>query len=246
LLHELLPEARIAALVDPNSAESATQLSNVQDAARTICPPGSTESQLDDAFATLARERPDALVVVLLPSLPPSASELSSWRHAGLAIAVYLFEPAKYHGMLLVEVFYQMLKWGLGPELVDVYISYYLDRQTCHDLPDIKHSYSTLGWRLLNCIGFAATTVFLLLPPLLALEAQPGAAWDSATLRFVASGTTFFVARACVGRSICSQEGDSGDQSRSHAPTELSPASIIGKGTAANQLVWGNLRAGHP
>jgi hypothetical protein len=40
------------------------------------------------------------------------------------------------------------------------------------------------GWRLLNCFGFAATTVFLLLPPLLSLEAQPGSVWDSAKLRF--------------------------------------------------------------
>jgi hypothetical protein len=79
----------------------------------------------------------------------------------GLAIAVHLFGPAKYQMMPLVEVFSQMHMWGWGPALVCVYISYYLDRQIWDDLPDIKHSYSTVGWRLLNCIGFAALTMFL-------------------------------------------------------------------------------------
>jgi hypothetical protein len=120
----------------------------------------------------------------------------------GLAIAVHLFGPQKFQTMTLMGVYYDMLKWGFGPALVAVYISYYLDRQTCHDLPDINHSRSTLGWRLLNCFGFAAFTVFLLLPPLLALEAQPGAAWDTAKLRFVASGTTFFIA---LGLALAAQ-----------------------------------------
>jgi predicted cobalt transporter CbtA len=61
------------------------------------------------------------------------------------------------------------------------------------DLPNINHSPSTTGWRLLNCFGFAAVTVFLLLPPLL-LPAQPGAVWDSFKLHLLASGTTFSVA----------------------------------------------------
>src|SRR5262249_54645308 len=86
------------------------------------------------------------------------------------------------------------LKWGIGPALIGVYISYYLDRQTCPDLPNINPSYSTVGWRLLNCFGFAAITLFLLLPPLLALKAEPDAAWDTSKLRFVATGTMFFIA----------------------------------------------------
>jgi len=61
-------------------------------------------------------------------------------------------------------------------------------------LPNINHSYSTIGWRLLNCFGFAAITLFLLLPPLLALKAEPDAAWDTSKLRFVATGTMFFIA----------------------------------------------------
>jgi len=44
----------------------------------------------------------------------------------------------------------------LAPALVAVYISYYLDRQTARDPPDIDHSRGTFGWRLVNCFGFAA------------------------------------------------------------------------------------------
>jgi putative ABC transport system substrate-binding protein len=73
LLHELLPQARkIAALVDPNAPESESQLSNVQEAARTLNQEiwilqASTENQLDECFAALARQRPDALLVVPTP-----------------------------------------------------------------------------------------------------------------------------------------------------------------------------------
>ncbi len=73
LLHELVPHARkIAALVDPNSLESETQLLNVQEAARTLnreieIVQASTESQLGDGFASLARQKPDALLVVPTP-----------------------------------------------------------------------------------------------------------------------------------------------------------------------------------
>jgi hypothetical protein len=113
---------------------------------------------------------------------------------SGLTIAVHIFGPEKFSSMPLDQLYYDMLKWGLGPALVSVYISYYLDRQTCTDLPDIEHSPATFGWRLLNCFGFAAVTVFLLLPPLLSLTAQPGAAWDSTKLRFIATVTTFCMA----------------------------------------------------
>jgi hypothetical protein len=104
--------------------------------------------------------------------------------------------------MPLLAVFYEMLQWGFGPALVAVYISYYLDRQTCHDLPDINQSRETIGWRLLNCIGFAALTLFLMLPPLLAIEAQPNIAWDVSKLRFVSSGTVFLIA---LGLAIAAQ-----------------------------------------
>jgi putative tryptophan/tyrosine transport system substrate-binding protein len=70
LLHELFPQARqIAALVDPMSADSETQLRNVQEGARTLgreiqILQASTERQIDDGFAALGRQRPDALLVV--------------------------------------------------------------------------------------------------------------------------------------------------------------------------------------
>jgi hypothetical protein len=83
---------------------------------------------------------------------------------------------------------------GLGPALVAVYASYYLDRQTFQDLPNIDHSSATLVWRLTNCFGFAGANVFLVLPQLVSLTAQPNAIWDSAKLRFVATGCTFSVA----------------------------------------------------
>jgi hypothetical protein len=120
----------------------------------------------------------------------------------GLTIAAHVFGAEKFQTMPLLELFRQTLQWGLGPALVAVYISYYLDRQTCYDLPDINHSSATVGWRLLNCIGFAAITLFLMIPPLLMLEAQPGAVWDIAKLRFVASGTVFFIA---LGLALAAQ-----------------------------------------
>jgi hypothetical protein len=120
----------------------------------------------------------------------------------GLALAVQSYGPARFHDMTLLQVYYNVVLWGLGPALVAVYISYYLDRQTCDDLPDINHSYSTIAWRLLNCIGFAAITVFMLLPRLMAMQAEPNAAWDNDKLRFVAAGTTFFVA---LGLALAAQ-----------------------------------------
>jgi putative ABC transport system substrate-binding protein len=73
LLHELLPQATvISAFVDPNAPDAATQLRNLQDAARTLGQQihvlqASTEIELDNGFVTLARQRPDALVIVPTP-----------------------------------------------------------------------------------------------------------------------------------------------------------------------------------
>lgn len=120
----------------------------------------------------------------------------------GLTIAVYLFGPANYNVMTFVQIFYEMLQWGFGPALVAVYISYYLDRQTCHDLPDIDHSSATVGRRLLNCFGFAAISLFLMLPPLLAIKVPAGETWDVDKLRFVSSGTVFLLA---LGLAIAAQ-----------------------------------------
>jgi hypothetical protein len=113
---------------------------------------------------------------------------------AGLTIAAHFFAPSQIAEEPPYLLYCNMLKWGPGPALVCIYVSYYLDRQTYADLPDIVHSYRTLGWRLVNCFGLAATTLVLLLPQLLALRASPeAAAWDEYKLRFVASGATFCV-----------------------------------------------------
>jgi putative tryptophan/tyrosine transport system substrate-binding protein len=61
----------IAALADPNTADSTIQSGNLQDAARTLgreihILEASTELQIDDCFSTLARRRPDALVVMAI------------------------------------------------------------------------------------------------------------------------------------------------------------------------------------
>jgi hypothetical protein len=121
---------------------------------------------------------------------------------AGLTIAAHVFAPASIANQPLYLLYGNMLKWGLGPALVCVYISYYLDRQTYADLPNIVHSLSTLGWRLVNCFGFAAMTPFVLLPPLLALQQAPDTDWNAYKVRFVASGATFFVA---LGLALAAQ-----------------------------------------
>jgi hypothetical protein len=121
---------------------------------------------------------------------------------AGLTIAAHFFAPSQIANQPLHLLYCNLLKWGLGPALVCVYISYYLDRQTYADLPNIVHSFSTLGWRLVNCFAFAATNLFLLLPPLLELPVTPESEWNEYKVRFVASGATFCVA---LGLALAAQ-----------------------------------------
>jgi ABC-type uncharacterized transport system substrate-binding protein len=69
LLHDLLPKAvRVAVLVNPANAASASALRAVQEAAPSIglqikILNASTIGEIDAVFATLARERPDALFI---------------------------------------------------------------------------------------------------------------------------------------------------------------------------------------
>ena len=70
LLHELVPKAvRVAALLNPTNATNAeTTLEHVQEAARVIglqlrVLHASTSREIDAAFATFGRERPDALFI---------------------------------------------------------------------------------------------------------------------------------------------------------------------------------------
>jgi putative tryptophan/tyrosine transport system substrate-binding protein len=69
LLHELVPKAvRFAVLLNPGNANAEPNLRDVQEAAQIIglqihVLNASTSGEIDAAFATLARERPDALFV---------------------------------------------------------------------------------------------------------------------------------------------------------------------------------------
>jgi hypothetical protein len=108
-------------------------------------------------------------------------------------LAKYVQPLEPYASMQPLAVFYEMLVWGLGPALISVYISYYLDRQTSSDLPNIDHSLSSVGWRLVNSFGFGAVTILILLPSLLSIPRTPAIAWEPEKLRFVATGTTFLL-----------------------------------------------------
>jgi len=120
-----------------------------------------------------------------------------------LAILAKYVQPIEpYASMQPVALFFQMLVWGLGPALISVYISYYLDRQTASDLPSIDHSLSTVGWRLFNSFAFGAGTVLLLLPSLLTIPETPAVKWPAPKLQFVSTGTTFLLS---VGLALAAQ-----------------------------------------
>jgi hypothetical protein len=108
-------------------------------------------------------------------------------------LAKYLHPVEPYRSMPPLELFYQMLVWGLGPALISVYITYYLDRQTSSDMAKIDHSLSTVGWRLVNSFCFGAGTVLLLLPSLLTIPPVDVVPWPAEKLRFVSTGATFLL-----------------------------------------------------
>jgi ABC-type uncharacterized transport system substrate-binding protein len=68
LLHELTPSYRVSVLVNPNFPGAAFQLRDVQEAASALGHPvhvlnASTSSEIDAAFATIAQQRTNALLV---------------------------------------------------------------------------------------------------------------------------------------------------------------------------------------
>jgi putative ABC transport system substrate-binding protein len=75
LLHQLLPRATaVAALVNPNFPDTADQLSDLQDAARTLGLTlrvfnAATESEIESAFAAIVQQRADALFPTADPFL---------------------------------------------------------------------------------------------------------------------------------------------------------------------------------
>jgi putative tryptophan/tyrosine transport system substrate-binding protein len=80
LLHELVPGAvKVAVLVDPASPPTKTTLRDVETAARAVRLPiqilnASSSREIDAAFATLARERPDAVSRTWLPIHQPTCA----------------------------------------------------------------------------------------------------------------------------------------------------------------------------
>jgi hypothetical protein len=121
---------------------------------------------------------------------------------AGLTLTACCFASHEITDKPIYVLYGDMLKWGIGPAAVSVYISYYLDRQTYADMPEIDHSAKTFVWRLLNCFAFATITLFVLLSPLLALKAGTNAVYSTSKLQFVASATTFCIA---LGLAIAAQ-----------------------------------------
>jgi putative tryptophan/tyrosine transport system substrate-binding protein len=103
LLHELVPAAtRVAVLVNPDNARGTEiTLKDVEPAARAMGLQiqvfnASTSSEIDGAFATLARERPDALFV--------GGDAFLDSRHVQLSLqAVRLALPAAYSGREYAE-----------------------------------------------------------------------------------------------------------------------------------------------
>ena len=109
----------------------------------------------------------------------------------GLTLATKLNGAASVAGQSYLQTFTHMLQWSVGPGLVAVCITYFTDRQLSSDLPNIDTS--IVVRRVVNSVVFAGFTIVLQLPPLLTLQAAPGAAWDSSKLRFVAVGATFVI-----------------------------------------------------
>jgi hypothetical protein len=111
----------------------------------------------------------------------------------GLAIMVKLYNVPRFEGMPFISIFGAELKWGVGPAIIAVFISYYMDRQTSSALPDINQSRGTIAWRFAVSLALALATLVLLLPPLLSLPAPVVGDWSREKLHAVAIGTTFMI-----------------------------------------------------
>ncbi len=111
----------------------------------------------------------------------------------GLAILVVLYRVPRFADMSFISIFGTELKWGVGPAVIAVFISYYMDRQTSSALPDINQSRGTIAWRFAVSLSLALATLVLLLPPLLSLPAPVVGDWSREKLHAVAIGTTFMI-----------------------------------------------------
>jgi putative tryptophan/tyrosine transport system substrate-binding protein len=86
LLRQLVPEAaRVAVLVNPAAAYAETELKDVETAARAMglqiqmILNAGTSGEIDAAFTTIGRERPDALFVGIAPIFTSRRLQLAQW-----------------------------------------------------------------------------------------------------------------------------------------------------------------------
>jgi putative ABC transport system substrate-binding protein len=94
LLHELMPKAvRVAVLFNPANPAVELLLADVQEAAHVILQihvlSASTSREIDAAFATLARERPDALFVSPDTFFPSRNVQIATLAARGRIAAIY-------------------------------------------------------------------------------------------------------------------------------------------------------------
>jgi putative tryptophan/tyrosine transport system substrate-binding protein len=141
LLHELVPKAvRVAVLVNPaNAATTEATLRSVQEAARAIglqisVLNASTSGEIDAAFVTLARERPDALFIA-------PDSFLSSRRVQFATLAARERIPAAYTNRETVAAG-GLMSYGTNPtdmyRQVGVYTGNILNGAKPADLPVVQ------------------------------------------------------------------------------------------------------------
>ena len=109
----------------------------------------------------------------------------------GLALAAKYNDAPQVRDLSFLVAYYNMLRWGIGPGLVAVCITYFMDRQISSELPNIDTS--IVLQRIATSLAFAGFTIVLQLPQLLSIVAAADGAWNTEKLRFVAVGTTFAV-----------------------------------------------------
>lgn len=108
----------------------------------------------------------------------------------GLTLAAKFNDVESLRNLSYIATYYELLRWGVGPGLVAVCISYFMDRQISSELPDIDTS--AIVKRIGNATIFAVFTITIQLPLLLTLETTEPA-WSTTKLRAVAFGTTFVI-----------------------------------------------------
>jgi len=107
LLHELVPNATtVAALVNPNYPDAESQVTEVQEAARTLglqvhVLKVSSESDFDTAFATLIQQRAGALLVATDPFFFSRRDQLVALTARHAVPAIYQFREFAVSGGLM-------------------------------------------------------------------------------------------------------------------------------------------------